>query len=167
MFYYRGVTTVELLAVLVISSILLFLASPGLQRWQQRQQQYANFNQLLQLVKSARELALTSHYPVTLCPSSDQIQCSPDWGQPLMIFTDNNQNERIDGTDVLLRQQRYRWSAGQLWLAASANKRYLQFKPSGVSNGVAGNIRLLSAGQPISAYSLVISLSGRVALRRD
>lgn len=162
--YRQGMTMVELLLVLAIAAILVSFGAPALHNAHTRYQARSGFQALLHMVRFARQSAVVKRQYVTVCPTLDRLSCSDDWSRPVMVFVDMNKNEHIDAGDNLLAYQEFRLSRGWFKLSASARRQYLQFKPSGVSNGVAGNIRLCGAEPSLSAFKLVVSLSGRISL---
>lgn len=103
LYQQSGLTLVELLIGLAISSIILGLAvNTG--------SVFSNFsttttvNDVLSSLYYARTAALKHKRPVTMCRSTDGHSCEAgkDWQSGWIIFTDGNRNRTIDDEDRLL-----------------------------------------------------------------
>ena len=156
---------VELLMVLAIFSLLASLASQPLITLLENHRASSNLTQLYHLLEYSRQQAVTRRQIVTVCPSLDGISCTDDWSAPLVSFTDRNGDEIINATDQLLRQLKLAVDRQQIIMRASANRKFLQFKPSGVSNGIAGSLMICEKSHSYYPTRLVISLTGRISLK--
>ena len=161
---HRGWTLVECLTATTIIALLAGTAVPQLNHWIADTQQRNTLRAILSACRLARDVALSRRQIVTLCSSSDLIQCDQHWGHQLIVFTDKNKNEAVDAHDEILKivqlPEQY-----CLELHASANKQFLQFKPSGLSNGTAGNIHFCEPTQGQNDQKIVVSLGGRSTIR--
>ena len=162
----RGFTLFELLLTLVILSFALAIAIPPLGQSLQRSAVYADSRELLHLVKLARQSAVFGSSRVVVCAVDSAKACTRDWSQDLLVFTDNNHNNRLDQDDRIV----------QVWQHDNPSTRiqwrgfgpgYLRFRESGTAaeNGAFtvcpadGNIR--------NARQLVINRVGRAYISRD
>lgn len=161
----NGWTLIELLTVLAVVSILAGVGVPSLSKWFQRQSEASLFKTLYHLSSYARTKAIRERQFLTLCPSEDHRQCNGEWQDTIIIFSDGNRNETLDSDEQLYKAITLPDNTPCLQWRASAGRNYLQFKPSGVTNGTAGHFRFCD--QVISNYNkqLVVSFSGRSSLR--
>jgi type IV fimbrial biogenesis protein FimT len=162
----RGFTLFELLITLVIVSFALAMAIPPLEKSLQRNIVYADSKELLHLVKLARQSAVFGSIRVVVCAIDSSQRCTRDWSQDLLVFTDSNRNNQLDGQDRIVK----RWQQGKRrsklhWRGFGPG--YLRFRQSGAAaeNGaftlcpVDGDIR--------NARQLVVNRVGRAYISRD
>ena len=163
-----GWTLVELLSSMTIVAILTGAGLPAMNRWLQQQAQATTFHDLHHLIYYARSAAIKRQRFITVCPSRDHHRCSSDWNSTdIMVFTDFNKNRIVETeTDLVLRVSALPRQASCLQLRASAQKQYLQFKPSGASNGIAGHFRFCEDATTSNANKMVISLNGRSRIKK-
>ena len=100
-----GLTLVELLVSIVILAIILGMAIPALGGFIQSQRLVAASNELLGGLIYARATAIQLRQRVTLCRSSDGINCAADGGydQGWLVFTDASTPGTRDAGDAVLR----------------------------------------------------------------
>lgn len=84
--HQRGLTLIELVVVLVVASVLLGWAVPGLQAMSARQEVVAEAHRLRTALTLGRNAAITRRSTVIVCPSPDRRRCdTSDWSAPLAI----------------------------------------------------------------------------------
>lgn len=162
----NGFSLIELLATLSVIMLTLAIGVSGLSQWLQYQTESSLFRSLTHLATFARTRAIKDNQYLTLCPSADKTSCNGPWNKTIIVFNDSNTNERVDNGDVLYRVLSLPETTPCLLWQASLGRHYLQFKPSGASNGTAGHFRLCDAIHNSNNKKLVIGLSGRTSLRR-
>lgn len=156
-------TVLELLGVSAIIAILACLALPSLQQLQ-RQHEANHFAwQLKTPLQEARHTAMTFHWPVTVCGSSDAQHCDQHWHQGLLLFIDRNQNQVFDSADAKLSFYPQTFKYGTIELHAfGAHSSILVFSPEkGIP--LASNASFYYCSQkPMLNRSLAISRMGHV-----
>ncbi len=162
----NGWTLVEVIAVLTILTLLAGTGAPHLSTWLQNTAQSTVFNTLHHLTTFARAKAIKDNDYFTVCASEDQKHCNGQWNKTLIVFNDTNQNETVDSDETLFRTLSFPKSTPCLQWNAGARKTYLQFKPSGATNGTAGHFRFCDTSANSSQQSLVVSFSGRTSIRK-
>ncbi|MBL4826886.1 MAG: GspH/FimT family pseudopilin [Spongiibacteraceae bacterium] len=162
--YHHGWTLIELLVTLSIISLLIGFGIPTLNQSLQRSTEKIAFTMLQRLSYYARTKAIRHNNYFTLCPSNDQVHCGGTWNQALIIFSDQNKNEIVDGSDELFRTFTFgpntpciRWNRKR--------RQYLQFKPSGASNGTAGHFAFCDPVNTTVENKVVVSFNGRTSLK--
>jgi len=164
---FAGFTLVELLVTLALILILSGLAAPAFTNLFQDNRARLVTDQLRQLINLARTEAIRSGVTITICPSTDQQNCSTDWQAPIIVFTDSNRNRTIDHNDRVLRQLDLLRENETLQLRASSNKKYLQFNALGQPHGTFGNFTYCRDNLLSSARRLTINFVGRVRAHKD
>jgi len=88
----RGFTLVELMITLVIASIVLTLAVPGMRDLVQNNRITGQVNEMVTAFNLARLEAIRRGTPVSVCASANQATCSNanDWATGWIVFTDTN-----------------------------------------------------------------------------
>ncbi|MCL6416180.1 GspH/FimT family pseudopilin [Aestuariirhabdus sp. Z084] len=160
----RGASLIEILGVCTIMAVVASLSYPTLAGVIADQRMKTTVSQLRLIIKSARQLAVFEGTTVTLCPSADQISCSKEWSDPLIVFTDPNHNEQVDNDEILERQLELK--PGEANLRWSSLQPYLQFNREGFTRATNGSLRYCPQDQTkTNSYrKLVISRSGRVRI---
>lgn len=158
----HGWSLVELLAVLSIFAVVLGVAAPSLRDFVDRLRWQAAFGEAYDLTLEARVMAVQRNRPVTLCPSREGVVCVNEWQRDWLLFTDQNENGRLDDHDQLLRTIP-RDSGGQLITWKSfRNEPFMQFSPEGLSNNTNGTLAFCAEdGRPGRDRKIVINRTGR------
>lgn len=162
----NGFSLIELLTTLTVIMITMGAGLSGLSQWLHYQTETTLFNSLSHLTKFARTRAIKDGQYLTVCASTDKITCNGQWNNTIIVFNDNNTNESVDDQDVIYRVLSLPKTTPCIQWQASLGRQYLQFKPSGASNGTAGHFRLCDAIGNTGNKRLVVGLSGRTSLRR-
>lgn len=99
-----GFTLHETLVALTIVGILTVTAF-GFARIVQSTQMTTQVNTLIADLSLARTEAIKRGQTITVCKSSSGLDCTEDsqWHEGWLVFTDANENARVDGNDVRLK----------------------------------------------------------------
>ncbi len=154
--------------VIAISIILFGIAIPSYQSYITQAKVTAGINQLAGLIQLARQSAVSKNQVVTVCPSSDGINCSRDWRQGQILFTDNNKNHVIDENDQLIKALPALDKNHNLTWKAFQNKKFLQYSPAGFTRSQNGTFRYCVDGENLKYNrALIINKTGRVRISKD
>lgn len=126
-----GVSLVELLIVLCIAALLLGM---GTGPWRDRVDHHranAVAREVTAAVHLARVTSVTLRKWVTVCPSRDGRNCSADFGDALLVFTDGNRDARPDDADRIVHHFRVPAAGSTLRWSAFRRKPWLQMTPMG------------------------------------
>lgn len=97
-----GFTLAELLVSLAVGALLLSLGVPSYSQFTQNSQQVTSANELLSSLHSARDLAVTRNARVTVCPSSNGVNCGgAKWHSGWIVFVDPNGNRVVDADETV------------------------------------------------------------------
>jgi type IV fimbrial biogenesis protein FimT len=103
----EGFTLTEMLVVSAIVAILLSVAIPSYKYITTSYRMSAEINSLLGDLQFARAEALKEGNGVTTCVSTDGKTCTggTNWQQGWIVFSDQNSDQQVDGTDLVLKVQ--------------------------------------------------------------
>ena len=96
---YNGFTLIEVLVALAILVSLTAIGVPSLVDYTVKLKVDNEISHLYRLLLSARNSAINSGKPTTVCPLDKQNHCSDDWAQSIYVFTDSNDNKRFEPSD--------------------------------------------------------------------
>jgi type IV fimbrial biogenesis protein FimT len=107
-----GFTLVEMMVVLIIMALLLAWALPSYKNLIINYRMSDELSQIQADVELARSSAIRTGSKVTICPAniaSSSTATTPacsgnEWNTGWIIFTDNNDDQKIDPSDTLLRE---------------------------------------------------------------
>lgn len=99
-----GYSLLELIACLVITSILLLLATPAWHNIIQQQQETAITQRLTQTLNYARTQAILRKQTLIICPlaNPDKVICGQDWQQGWQIMTEQAERLRYMAAPVAI-----------------------------------------------------------------
>jgi len=163
-----GWTLIELLAVLAVMISLFAIGVPKMTHMIKLNRGAAAMNWLVSSLHYARFSAIDKHKMVTLCPSSDGLQCSGNWHDGTILFTDRNADRVMNQTDMLLQKFTYPYPGTTIKFRSFRNRQYLQFTKDGWTNFQNGNWVYCSEDKdPQYARQIVINIQGRVRNLHD
>jgi type IV fimbrial biogenesis protein FimT len=97
-----------MLSVISIAAIMTVLGVPSFRYVTNSNRVTAEVNQLYWDMEFGRSAAIRTGLPVTLCPSTDGLNCaaqSQSWQTGWIVFSDVNGNGTVDAGDSILRVQ--------------------------------------------------------------
>ncbi len=160
---HQGMTLIELLITLFVSSSLLMYGMSGWQTLQERNHATTAINRLALGIHEARHLAMTHRKITTLCPSLDGLYCSHDWDQPLILFSGNP----AAPDKTILRHYPANTRGKTTW-RSFRQTHMLQMNINGLTLAYNGTFIYCPVSlNPRFARALVINKSGRARLARD
>jgi type IV fimbrial biogenesis protein FimT len=166
----RGLTLVELVAVIAVIGISLAALTPSWSGMVQRNRVTVAANQLLAHLRFARNEAVTRNRFVTLCPSVDGARCSQDpqgWHAGYLVFEDRDGNRRRDEDERLLRSQH---SAGAgVRLHSTTGRPAIRFRADGAAWSTNTTFSVCQSGldDPSANRAVVLYGSGRARVDRQ
>ena len=154
----KGFSLTELLITLTVILLLWQTGIPALQAFTDRQQARQDIARLSMLLNNSREQAIHLAERLTLCPDSGNQQCGNDWNQPLILFTDTNNNRQLDTNEQLLH--RTKALNGSRLLTFSGNS--ISFDNRGFAGFSTGSLGYCLQGARTYSASFIISRMGRI-----
>lgn len=159
----NGVTILELMIGLAITSIVLTLAVPSAQSIIIQNRIVAEINEFSGVVQFARYHAIDEQVDTVVCPTADFSDCGANWDNPKMVFADlNGDGNRNDDEELLVGTS----------AIASANDMtgpaaIVRFQGSGAVSSPATFLLCHKDDDAKYARALTLSLQGRVKMSQD
>lgn len=164
----KGLTVLELLAVLVIAALLTGMATQAWEGFIQRERGTATINALATSIATARSAAIQLRRSVRFCPGRGS-RCAGrnQWHLGTLIFADRNGNRRIDDDEVIVSRTPG-FTGGSLRWRSFRNRIDLVFASGGVTDWLNGSFLYCDdTGNPGAARMLIVNVAGRVRQSRD
>jgi type IV fimbrial biogenesis protein FimT len=130
----RGLTLVELITTLAVAGVSLALLVPTWSGLVDRSQVTTTANQLLTVLRYARNEAVNRNRTISLCPSADGKRCSGDpfgWQHGYLVFEDRDGDRKRAAGEDLLRVQNPLPTG--LRLHSTAGRPAVRFRPDGAA----------------------------------
>ena len=162
----QGFSFVELLMTLSITAILLTAALPNYKEVLAEQTAEAYRLRLNQALNFARSQAVARGVTVTVCAANSataELRCQEAWRQNILLYTDDA--DIADRGNIARSQIIYQIAApirAKLYWRAAFHVNYLQFQPSGATNGTNGTFWYCSPNAKTPAWAVIISTAGRI-----
>ena len=167
----KGLTLVELMAVIGIVGILCGLAFPSFTSLLQRAKGDRAAHLLYHPLNHARTVSITKNITTTACASINDKQClrSTDWSyHDIIIFHDKNSNGNIDTGEPLLSKINLGLEENSLKWRSFGNRNYLQWQPSGMTYYQNGNFTYCPKdGDTRFAKRIILNAAGRIYFGYD
>jgi type IV fimbrial biogenesis protein FimT len=141
---HRGFTIFELLMVIAIVGIIAAIGTPTFKYVTASNRVANEVNSLLGDIQFARSQAVKLGQTVTICASTDQLQCSNvGWQSGWIVFLDLNGDKHVDPNETIVRAQPAfsgtdTFAATPAYSAATYNR--MGYAPTGSANTL--NIKL-------------------------
>ncbi len=162
-----GFTLVELLASMVVLSVLLVAAAPVFSALLERNRAMTLFHQLTASMAGARLAALRMGRPVTLCPTQDGLRCRLDgvWDDGWMAYLDPGRRDQpLRSVDVI---QHTAQPDAPMAVRSSAGRHRIRFQPSGWAGGANLSLRVCAKRQARLLGAVVVNNAGRPRTERQ
>ena len=164
----RGMTLIELLLSIGITSILTSIALPNLNHFIVQLRVDNEISRLSRLLLTARNHAISSDSNVIICPIAGNGACSSDWHEELSVFIDNNGNQQFDSANnELLIATKSKIKSGDILIYAK-NRTKITYQATGHLFGLSnGTLRYCPKGYQEMSRAIVIARSGRFYATTD
>ncbi|MFQ5610106.1 MAG: GspH/FimT family pseudopilin [Woeseiaceae bacterium] len=160
-----GFSLYELLITIAIASTILAVGVPSFGELVARNRQSAEINALFHAVHVARKESIMRRRVVSICPSTDGLQCAPgrDWSAGWLMFenADGDEPPFVDPGEPVLDRHRVNTA-----VRLSANRKGFTLRAV-FKRATNGTIVACDVADRVPPKALVISYTGRprVALK--
>lgn len=163
-----GVTLLELMVVLAVSSILLGIGLPSFASLVHASRLSSATNEMVSSLHLARSEAIKRSSRVVMCTSATGTSCvaSGGWDQGWVVFHDANNNAVLDaGETVILARKAF--PAGFILTGNEPVMKYISYTPGGATKLIsgafqAGTLTFCNESEaPGAARQVIISSTGR------
>ena len=161
MFSRSGFTLIEALVVILVMSMLFWIAAPGFQRLIAELGVERSQHRIAAGLALARTLAITRRTPMTICHLDREGRCDGAWSDGYSIFADPLPKGRLGDQSV---ERHFTATHEQLELRAFRTRRYLRFLANGQTDWQNGRFIVCARRPDVPARTLVLNVQGRVRL---
>lgn len=162
-----GVTLIELVVVVAISSIILGLAAPSVSEFLIKNRVSAQLSMLGRAITMARASSIYLNQVVTLCRSQNHRQCSGQWHEGIILFADANKDRIMDDGEKLLLAIKAFPDGDRIFWRAFQNRQYLQMNPRGYTRYQNGTFTYCPKEGLKYARAIILNATGRVRYSKD
>ncbi|MDB5985801.1 MAG: Tfp pilus assembly protein FimT [Nevskia sp.] len=159
----RGFTLLELIVAMAVTTILLTLGLPPFTATLQQNCVVSGANAMLVVLTRARDEAVTRNASVSICKSSDGLQCAhgsaASWTQGFVTFADPDRDGILAPTEKVLAVNAPFLPCASL---SSSYANFVSFNSEGVANSN-GNFFVKANAAPAVNRKVVIFI-GRVRI---
>lgn len=164
----KGLTLIELMISIAISSILTTIALPNMNNFVVRMRVDNEISMLQRLLLTTRNVAINSGERTIVCPLNSSGECTTDWQKDLSVFIDSNNNktfeaannERLVVTKAAIKQGDQ--------LIYGKGRTMVTYHPSGHLSGLSnGTFRYCPLAHEDKSRGIVIARSGRLYVTSD
>ena len=161
----KGITLLEIITTLAVSSILFGLAVPLTGNLITANRVSGQINALRGAIALTRSEAITRQQDVVLCKSADQESCTRQgtWDQGYIVFVDTNRDRLRNQQETLLQIQDPLPTSLALDYRAFGSRHYLAYHSSGFTR-TNGTFTFCNKEMPDRAKALIITKTGRARL---
>lgn len=153
-----GFSLLELMVVISITLIIITFAAPSFGSLISRSQINNKANTVFDIFQLARGTAISQGRFITLCPSTDGLQCDQRWQLGVMAFIDNNHDRELSGNDEIIAFLPSTTSS-----TLHGNQPYFTYNTLGALKGRMGSLITCPSGERLStSIRLLVSQMGRV-----
>lgn len=124
-------------------------------------------NRLVSIIQLARSEAIKRNEVVTICHSNDGKKCGGSWRDGQIVFVDKaGDGQMDDNRDRILRVDSALPKGDELaWNSNLGMRHFLQFLPSGFTNGQNGSFWYCTGDEDNRlCFMVIVTRSGRVRL---
>jgi len=168
-----GFSLVELMVSVTVAAVLLSIAIPAFSSIMAQNRLAVTTNAARGALMAARQAAVMSGRPATLCPGDVTRGCTADWSAGAwLVFRDANRSGDVDSGETILDQGNVSIPGGIHVSGNGPLRSALVYMPAGHAERLsgafgAGRLRVcVEHNLTPNARELVISASGRVRLQR-
>lgn len=163
----QGLSLIEVVITLAITALLAGAGVANFSRSINQNQVDTQIFSLRQFFSASRQKAIDSKSYITICPSADSVNCTHEWNQSIIAFSDHNKNAKVDRDETIWISSKL-FNVKQPILKKPSNRSYFRYNSEGYTHGSPGNILFCGANhQPNTARKFTLSMAGRTRISSD
>jgi len=158
----KAFTLIETLAALAIIAIVLAMSLPALRHFFNRTDDDIVKLTLIEAIDLARQEAHARHVPVVLCKSNNQLSCSGNWADGLLIFMDVNGDGVVRDREQIIQVMQGKPRYGKIyWRSFPYYRDYLLFPPAGLMRYDNATFWYCHTDSASPVWAIVLSKTGK------
>ncbi len=163
-----GITLIELMVSIGITSILTTIALPNVDDFVVRLRVDNEISRLGRLLLTARNHSINSQDNVIICPLDNSSICTSNWHEELSVFIDSNGNQKFDSVEnELMISKKSPIKSGDI-LTYATNRTKITYQATGHLFGLSnGTLRYCPKGHQDKSRAIVVARSGRFYATTD
>ncbi|MGL1959519.1 MAG: GspH/FimT family pseudopilin [Colwellia sp.] len=165
----RGVTLVELMVSISVTSILASIAIPNFSSFMIQMRVDNEITQLYRLLLTARNQAINMQLPVTICPLNENNHCDTQWHNEISVFIDLNHNQTYEPSknEPLIQTKAVINIEDKLQYGKGRSR--IIYSPTGRTTGWGSNgtFKYCPKAHTDKARAIRVATSGRVYISTD
>ncbi|MFK8021193.1 MAG: GspH/FimT family pseudopilin [Pseudomonadales bacterium] len=166
--FEHGFSLLEGLTILLIISILISIGTPSFTATIERSRSASHLHGLVATLNLARIHAITHNGPTVLCASQSGQRCDGDWKHGTLLFSDANNNRRLDNNEQLIERGSALGDDVSLrWQASGGRNKYIRFSRHGTAMEFGRFTYCPKTSSMVPASMLVLNRMGRVRIAKD
>jgi len=163
-----GFTIIELMITILIASIMVALAAPGMKELMERNRVQTAADTLFTSLMLARSESLKRNQPVVMCKTTDQATCSASasvyWEQGWLVYADADGDSAPDPNEILRVVEPMR--NGDTVRVSGAFTNSLSYRTDGSASGTGTFVLCNAEGDTSFAREVDVSVTGRPRLNK-
>lgn len=164
----KGFSLLDLLLTVSVVFLISFIGIPSLTNTLNKYRADTIISNLKRTIQFSRDRAATHNVVITICPSTDQRECSKDWAQGIIVFYDHDLNKKVSAKEKILHYQPPIPDEYNLKWRSFQNKAYIQYSPLGYTLSHNGSFTLCPENGNLEfARLLILNKAGRVRQGMD
>lgn len=164
----KGITLLELIASLAITSILAAIFLPNMNDFTVKMRVNNEISMLQRLLLTARNSSINSGEKVIMCPLNEGGQCTTNWHEDLSVFIDSNNNKTYDAENnekIVVTKAAIKLGDQLIY---GKGRTMVAYQPSGHLTGLSnGTFRYCPLDHEVKSRGIVIARSGRLYVTSD
>ncbi|MDQ0141644.1 GspH/FimT family pseudopilin [Cupriavidus necator] len=169
----RGLTLVELMAVVAMVAILAAIGTPSFVALLRASRVDSEIQSMVGTLQLARSEAVKRGLPVSVCPSVNGTAClgAGNWARGWIAFVDRNASGTVDAGPPADEVLHYRagWSATDTLTTPGAAATFLTYNRDGFAVLPGGALTMALRTSPVAAEAtrcIAINIAGRQTIQR-
>lgn len=164
----KGFTLIEMMVVLMIVAVLAMFAYPAYQALMARVESKNISSTLLETFRRAKISAMMHQKDTIMCLTNASGHCDRYGQAGVLVFVDNNYNNRFDNLDILVHSQQFELRYGKLQMNASLGRSHMKFMgDTAKPRGNFGNIRYCSDANLQLSHQIVLNMHGNLSVKKE
>lgn len=165
----QAFTLIEMLVVIAIVAIMAVIAYPYFMEWLYAIEAKRVEHLFVQGLKEARAQSYITKKDVVICTINEAGQCSRGANTMLILFHDENRNNKKDEADTLIYQSAWWIKHGEITLNTSLSRDYIRYMgDTSRPRGHIGHLRYCSVSDNKRlSFKVIVNMYGNVRVERE